>query len=234
MDPEQRNLFLDNYLDMTMDEQVEAEYILRGKAKSLYLEGINLYDILDNNLLNILGSFLGYGQCYESAALAMYLLKDNPTAYLVCGTGSFNPSTGKRCPHAWVEFYYKGVPLVIDLAWFGDDSISIPRIIHVELAKSLVVKRMSYAEFWSMSFNQKIFQLMHCQKTSYILPWLLFHRSPGAQFEYPLHVLLPSLMKDEKYAPSGEPRQFMHFYYDIVNLGDIPTTFIPTELRYVL
>lgn len=184
-------------------------------AEKLYLDGVNLYDVITHDFLAQLGSVVGHGLCYEAAALAMMILQKNPTARLVQGTGKYRANTEERTDHAWVEFEEQGVPFVVDFAWFGEE-FCIPRIVHVDVVKSVVYHTCSYQHFWQMALSRQLYKICHDKKTSHILPWLYFYRS--SEHEYGLGLENASeIVCRTKFAPTGEKEQYMYFLDHILN-----------------
>lgn len=158
--------------------QTHAE--LFSTAEKFYLDGMNLIDVLDQEILLELGKLIG-GQCYEAAALAMLVLRGNPTARLVYGTAENSPKTGERCDHSWAEFTAHGVPFVVDWTWFSDE-ICLPRIVHHDMRKTAIISTINYYDFWSNATARKLHQVMQDAGHSYVYPWLISWRTAENQY----------------------------------------------------
>ena len=206
-----------------------AVYRVTHAADQLYLDGISIYDVVEHQFLVQLHDFSGYGFCYEAAALAMFLLKDNKTARLVQGTAECHPSTHERCDHAWVEFEEGGVPFAIDFTWF-EEEFCLPRYYHVDIVKSLVYHTCSYTQFWQMPLSKTLYALVHERKSSYIMPWLFLYRSPKGEYGLPLADLSSRICFNDKFCPTGKEKQYMYFTELILRKQP---SFLPAELKYV-
>lgn len=159
--------------------QVYGEFYCR--VERFYLDGFKLIDVLDQELFLELSGLLG-GQCYEAAALAMLVLRENPTARLVYGTAVNSPDTGGRCDHAWVEFTAHGLPFVVDWTWFPDD-VCLPRLIHQDSRQPIAISSISYQEFWASAFTRRLHQNLQDAGHSYAYPWLIFWRTAESEYQ---------------------------------------------------
>lgn len=226
-DPVERHFQIIDYVDKITPTFCQAIYKVSSAAENLYLDGIKISDVIQQKFLVQLGKEAGHGLCYEAAALAMLLLKDNPTARFLQGTAKRSES-GERTDHAWVEFEENGVPFAVDLTWF-DKEFCLPRIVHVDICESLVYFTCDYQRFWQMSMSQKLYSLCHNKKTSFVAPWLFSYRSKKNEYGLELANLSESLCHS-KFAPTGEKGQFMYFMEHI--LDNCPNYF-PIELKHV-
>ena len=209
-DFEERHYQIPEYLTEINTQFGKAIMRVATAAEKLYIDGVNIFDIVKHRFLVDMYNFTKYGLCYEAAAIAMMLLKGNSTARLVLGTGEYRHITHERCNHAWVEFEEDGVPFAIDFAWF-DSEFCIPRIVHVDACKSIVYRTYDYNYFWQMPISQRLYRLCHDRKTSYIMPWLSLYRSIRREYYDLSLVQLSKCACCSDFAPTGEYRQFMYF-----------------------
>ena len=228
-DFEERHYQIPEYLTEINTQFEDAIMQVATAADKLYLDGVSIFDIVRHQFLVELHDFTQYGLCYEAAAVAMLLLKDNPTARLVLGTGEYCHSTRERCDHAWVEFEEDNVPFVVDFAWF-EHEFAVPRIVHVDICKSVVYRTYDYRRFWQMAMSQKLYALCHDPKTSFVLPWLFFYRSERGRHALELENLSESICCYSNVAPTGENRQFMYYFEHLL---DHNPNFVPAELKLV-
>lgn len=226
-DPVERHFQIIDYVNRIAPTFCEAINRLQLAAGDLYLDGIKISDVVQQKFLTQLGREAKHGLCYEAAALAMLLLKNNPTARLIQGTAKYSEN-GERTDHAWVEFEENGVPFAIDLTWF-DEEICLPQIVHVDVCESLVYFTCNYQQFWQMSMSQKLYRLCHNKKTSFVTPWLFSYRSRQHEYGLELANLSENICRS-KFAPTGEKDQFMYFMEHI--LDNCPDYF-PIELKHV-
>ena len=230
-DFEERHYQIPDYLHEIDQQFGNAICQVAYASDELFLDGVKLFDVVKHRFFRDIYEECGYGQCYEAAALAMFCLRKNRTARLIQGTGECRHSTKERCDHAWVEFFEDGVPFVADFAWF-EDEFCIPRIVHVDIAKSLAYYTLSYDDFWNNEFTRELFRLMHEKKTSNIYPWLFFYRSPKNEFGLPiLKKLSKGLMQSEKFRPTGEEKQYLYFHEQVF---DGKNLFRPATLKTVI
>lgn len=227
-DFEERHEQIPDYIEEIQDEFNNAFMRVATAADELYLDNVKIFDVISHQFLVEMYDILGYGLCYEAAALAMMLLKDNPTARLVLGTAENRHETHERCDHAWVEFEENRVPFAVDFAWF-ENEFCIPRIVHVDICRSIIYHTYSYKEFWQMSLSKKLYALIHERKTSYILPWLYLYRTEGGSYALDLEELAKKISRSD-ITPTGEYRQYMYFWDHIAERF---AGFIPAELKYV-
>lgn len=209
MDFAERHEQIPDYIDKIKPVYHKAIIEVVKGAEKMYLDGIRLIDIIDCQLLNELGYYRGYGFCYEAAALGMFILKNNPTARLVIGTAVYDHRLGKRCDHAWVEFEVGNEHFVFDQTWFPDD-YCIPRIVHVDVSKSIVLFTCSFDQFWEYETSQNFYKLCHVRKTSYILPWLWAYRTSKKDFSFSSMKTAEKVHRS-KYRPTGKRGHFDYF-----------------------
>lgn len=214
-----------NYVEKIEPQFGNAIMRVATAADNLYLDNVKVFDVIKHCFLVEMSKFAGHGLCYEAAVIAMMLLKNNSTAKLVLGTAENCYKNHGRCKHAWVEFEENGVPFAIDFAWFSEE-LCIPRIVHVNVCKSIIYHMYSYTEFWQMDLSKKLYALCHDRKTSYVLPWLFMYRS-GEDKGF-LNELSKNVCNCES-APTGEYGQFMYFWDFFMDKKG----FTPMELRYV-
>lgn len=227
-DFEERHYQIPEYLTEINTQFNNALMRVVTAADELYLDGISVFDVVQHNFLPELYNITGYGLCYESAAIAMMLLKDVPSARLMLGTGECKHSTHERTDHAWVEFEEDRIPFVVDFAWF-EHTFCVPRIVQVDINKTIVYHTYTYEQFWQLSLSKKLYALCHNPKTSYVLPWLFLYRSRRKKYAFCFEESAEIICRS-KVAPTGEYRQFMYFLDSIME--EAPAH-IPAELRYV-
>ncbi len=225
-DYQERHQLISEYLDEIDEAFKKAVFQVASAADRIYVDGVSVFDLfIRHHLLNDLGKYMEVGLCHEAAVIAMFCLKDNPTARLMTGRAECDPFGGRRCDHAWVEFFVDGVSFTIDPTWYYGTAC-LPSLIHVDQVKSLVVNSLSYQEFWGLEFSRLLYALAHTKKTSYVLPWMFFYRSQEGEYDFPLlengeavtrlgHV---EPLSYATFCPTGEKDQF-HLFFDKITRG---------------
>ena len=217
-------------IDSSLDQAFRQCY---RAVTHLYLDGIWLPHILEQELLDQLGGELAYGQCYEAAALAMLALRSNQSARLVYGTAIYSTKSGKRCDHAWVEFFVQGVPLVIDWAWFPGE-LCFPRVIYQYERQVQPIRVMPYAEFWSGQVARRLHAVMQDAGHSYVYPWLMSWRTLEGEYEPDLVGKFNALNLVRTKALRGQKHDYKYCFETMFELVNAPSTFKIPELALVL
>lgn len=116
------------------------------RAGKVYLWGIPLAEIIQQELPRRLGKYQGSGFCHEFAAATMFALKGVKTARLCHG---ISPEHGL---HSWVEFRRYGVWWVADPAWAYQECVPWPRWICRKNLDLEIETVCEHEEFWQGPF----------------------------------------------------------------------------------
>ncbi len=170
------------------DEEKIGKYFVTiiGKASELYFNGETIKDIIDKKGMHELQEETGNGMCYEFSALAMMLLKDNPTAK-IC-RGYYQSKDGDfETPHSWVEFLVPEMGVfVADFAWMYPGFCSLSDYSkRAESEGNLTTKWVcSYDDFWGYAPSKKIYEKMQKKDTSFVLSDLIVYGIPELGFDF--------------------------------------------------
>ena len=160
--------FLDEHIDAIFQNPVFDRYLER--LADLYFHGIPLYYAILSDFFRQFGhSHLKHGLCFQTAALAMLIYKDNSSATLVQGMAS-PPSKDYRTSHSWIEFYEMGCRWILDITW----NFPVPVPISVgeeQLGDSEIYRAWTctHDDFWSSKISTQLYGAIGHSETSYIL-----------------------------------------------------------------
>jgi len=179
----------------------------------LYLCGEPVDKVLGKRFFDSLNYYVKCGLCYGQAALAMFLLKDNPSARLVQGWG-IGTRDQERHRHAWAECEYNGAWCVVDFAWIPWECVPMPKEMYYELTAAEPLWVCESREFWRDSYNRLNFERCQDPKTSWILPQLMADYMPdpyedeetATGFDFPSEK--SCLRNDERYGETMIPQAF--------------------------
>ena len=117
------------------------------------------------------------GFCFAMSALAMIILRDNPTARIVQGhiEGVKNPNSGGLYRHAFVEFKLPWLGwCVMDLSWITP-CIANRNAYYRTYSKMVKDWTCSYEEFWKYDFSHDLYMATRRKETSDILDLLIWY-----------------------------------------------------------
>lgn len=165
------------YLRQISNPLAEIEFEDFFTNPNLYLCGEPISRVLEGQFFDCLVCYVKCGLCYAQTALAMFLLRDEPSARLVQGWAK-GMYKNERCRHAWVECERDGAWHVVDFAWLPWDCVPVPRGAYYELIAAEPLWTCESQEFWQDSYN--LLNYACCQKpaTSWILPQLMVDYMP--------------------------------------------------------
>lgn len=155
---------------------------LISESKTTYFCGFPLSSFLASNAFIRIEDWARTGLCYELSAIAMLLLKFNPTTRMCRG---FFERNGHLSRHSWVEFK---IPFngwfVMDLAWLHPSIVR--KKLYQEITKISLTKRWTcdYAEFWSLDLANILYDYLRDPKTSNVLMDLWCFGNPDQSFEF--------------------------------------------------
>lgn len=130
---------------------------------NFYFCGHNLCDILERRFFYRYGQFIGHGFCYETSALMMLALRNNPTARIVKGTFLHRD---RPCAHLWVEFWAYRHWWVLDPC--EPESFIFLRSSYYEAKRMKIISRCRYLKFWSYSSVRKLYRKLRQPQTSFL------------------------------------------------------------------
>lgn len=146
----------------------------------LYLCGEPIKKVLENQFFVCLSCYIGCGLCYAQAAIAMFLLRDNPSARIVQGwaRGLRNDEVVR---HSWVECQYHNAWYVIDFAWLQVKHLPVPKewYYNMRMTEAKPTWICQNRKFWRDSYNQLNFERLSRPETSWILPQLIMDYLPA-------------------------------------------------------
>lgn len=157
------SMFITLYRKIEEMQRTVAISDLLVRLTKFYFCGHSLYDMVERSFFYRYSQFIGYGLCYETAALFMMALHGNPTARIVKGTFLHR---GEPCAHLWVEFYSQCHWWVLDPCWL-EYTMSLCSEYHSDqtLTATYVCR---YCKFWSYKTVRQLYaKLLHPQ-TSYL------------------------------------------------------------------
>lgn len=136
---------------------------LQIRLMQLYFCGHNLSDMLECKFFYRYAQFIGHGLCYETSALMMMTLRNNPTARIVRGNFLYQD---KPRAHLWVEFYSYRHWWVLDPN--EPETFITLRSKYYEAKQMTIVSRCRYLKFWSYPSVRKLYRKLQRPQTSYL------------------------------------------------------------------
>lgn len=164
--------------------------IILNLADKLYFHGIKLSKYLEADAFLRLERYAGATFCYELSALAMILLKDDPTATL-CRGYYYEKDDQILCRHSWVEIETTpGKYGIIDLAWTSPEVIEKDTYLKDYAHGRLEQKwECPHRAFWQFGMVEPIYEAMQKPETSCILKELTAFGSPRDSFRPKVYCL---------------------------------------------
>jgi len=146
---------------------------------NLYLCGEPIKQVFENQFFESLNHYVLCGFCYGQSALAMLMLKGDPTARIVQGRARGTREHGVF-RHCWVEIERGNNWYVIDFAWFPWTVQPIPLEWYYDplVVKAEPLWACESREFWQMHLSNIIFDKCSRPQTSWVLPQIIWGFMP--------------------------------------------------------